>query len=217
VAETDVQFLREQLAPEERSRAGRFRVAAAAESYVVAHAALRDILSRYLDIEALDIRFRSNANGKPFVADEQNPDGFSFSLSHTRNLALVATARGRRVGVDVEAIRPEALEEGMMEQTFSPDQVAVLRALPYDQRLSAFFRGWTQKEAFLKALGTGLATPLLDFDVALEAGGRSGLLRTAWDPGESRRWTLRELPMDSGFSAALAMEGAQIRLSTWRW
>src|SRR6476646_10134082 len=66
---------------------------------VASQQALREILSRYLDLPANELQFEANRHGKPRLA---SPEGeLAFNLSHSSSLALVAVAR-REVGVDVE-------------------------------------------------------------------------------------------------------------------
>jgi 4'-phosphopantetheinyl transferase len=61
----------------------------------------------------------------------------------------------RKLGVDLEKIRPDFINEQIPEHFFSPQEVAKLRALPVLLQEKAFFRCWTRKEAYLKAKGGG--------------------------------------------------------------
>jgi 4'-phosphopantetheinyl transferase len=69
----------------------------------------------------------------------------------------------------------------------------------------AFFRGWTRKEAYIKAKGEGLSIPLHQFDVSLAEGQPALLLSTRPDPEEASRWDLFDLSLGSGYAAALAV------------
>lgn len=93
--------------------------------------ALREILGRYLALPAAELRFETGQHGKPRLASP--PGELAFNLSHSSGLALVAVAR-REVGVDVERIRAKR---------------------PVD-----FYRGWADREARVKYLGTGLTGPV---------------------------------------------------------
>src|SRR5207253_10188751 len=93
------------------------------------------------------------ARGKPALADG---DGLRFNVAHSHGLALVAVARGRELGVDLERVRPLPAAEAIARRFFSARERAVLDALPLRRRLDAFLSLWTRKEAFLKATGGGL-------------------------------------------------------------
>src|SRR5438876_12439758 len=89
------------LSNDERVRAGRFCFAEDATRYTVARASLRRILSRYTGIAPELLRFEYTANGKPFFAGGP----IRSTLSHSADVAVVALARDREIGVDAERIR----------------------------------------------------------------------------------------------------------------
>src|SRR6185503_1727872 len=93
-----------------------------------------------------------------------------FNLSHSGALALVAAARGRPVGVDVERHRPGVETLEIAARFFTPRELGALRALDADGRVAGFFLCWTRKEAYVKARGEGLTVPLDAFDVSCTPG-----------------------------------------------
>ena len=107
--------------------------------------------------------------------------------------------------MDVEAVRALENAERIIERFFSAREQAEFLALPDADRRAAFFRGWSRKEAFLKATGTGLSTRLDSFDVTL--GPVASLLRVGDDPDEAGRWSLLDLDAGPDFAAALAVRG----------
>jgi 4'-phosphopantetheinyl transferase len=133
--------------------------------------------------------------------------GIAFNLSHSGGWSVVAVARGRRVGVDVEEVRSVAERESIVARFFSARERADLAALPGPLRHDAFFRIWTCKEACIKALGTGLATPLDRFSVAVDPREPPGLLEVVGDPAGAARWSIRDLGMGEGYAGAVAAEG----------
>ncbi len=197
------------LSAEENARAARFVRPEDRLRYEVSHVALRRILASYRQSEAGALRFMRGAQGKPALRDGA---GLRFSLAHSGAIALVAVALHREVGVDVEA-HASFDYEAMARTSFSPAEVEALLRLPAGERGLAFFRGWTSKEAYLKARGGGLRMSLQDFDVTL--GETASLSATRPDPGERDRWTLVRLEAETGYSAALAYEGVGARLSSF--
>jgi 4'-phosphopantetheinyl transferase len=133
------------------------------------------------------------------------PRDLRFNLSHSGDRALLAVAIGREVGVDVEAQAPvDAL--ALAAHAFSANERAALAATPAEDRLAAFYRGWTRKESFVKALGCGLSFPLREFDVSLEASGEPLLRACRRDAGVIGRWSILPIPADPGYCAALTVE-----------
>jgi 4'-phosphopantetheinyl transferase len=71
------------------------------------------------------------------------------------------------VGVDIEAIRPVREADAIAIQFFSPLEHAGYAALAPRDRLLGFFRVWTRKEAYVKALGVGFSMALERFDLSV--------------------------------------------------
>jgi 4'-phosphopantetheinyl transferase len=130
---------------------------------------------------------------------------------------MFAVSIGRELGIDVERIKPAAIWP-MAERVFSVQEVAALRALPAAHQLDAFYRGWTRKEAYAKALGTGFALPPRDVDVSLDIGEAHAFRQVRSYSGEAESWWFRDLPAPPGYLAALAVEGGDcfVRAGWWR-
>jgi 4'-phosphopantetheinyl transferase len=140
-----------------------------------------------------------------------------FNLSHSHSLALYAITHQRELGVDLEFIRPEVVEEPIAERFFSAAEVAALRALPASIQPEAFFNCWTRKEAYIKARGEGLTIPLDAFEVSLAPEEPAALLSVNGDPAEAARWSLQALAPGPGYVAAVAVEGQDWQLRCWEW
>jgi 4'-phosphopantetheinyl transferase len=205
------------LSPGERRRARRFRFQIHRERFVVRRGALRCILGRYLGVAPADVALVEKDLEKPFVADAQRAGDVRFNLSHSGELALVAVARGREVGVDIEQARPEVAKERIPEQFFSRREVEVLRGLPQEHQVQGFFNCWTRKEAYVKAVGEGLSLPLDSFEVSLAPDEPAALLRTRPDPREAERWAMSALLTGPDYAAALVVEGQPTGLRCWDW
>jgi 4'-phosphopantetheinyl transferase len=122
---------------------------------------------------------RTGEYGKPcFPA---LPD-FHFSLSHSGSLALCAVS-ALPLGCDIEQIRGDRLR--LAARFFHPQEYAWLLSLPEEERQEGFFRLWTSKESFIKAIGRGLSLPLGSFCVL--PGEEPALRQTA----DARPWFLR--------------------------
>jgi 4'-phosphopantetheinyl transferase len=212
-----VQSLWYLLSADEQKRAERFRFQKDQNRYIVARGLLRTILGRYLNREPNQLQFCYTPYGKPALVGESGKYALRFNVSHSLDLALYAITRGRELGVDLECLRPNLVDQRIAERFFSPREVAALCTLPATMRQEAFFACWARKEAYLKARGEGLRLGLDQFDVSLVPGEPAALLGASGDPQEALRWSLQELFPRSGYAAALAVEGHEWRLTCWQW
>ena len=206
------------LSQAERDAANRFRFKKHSLMYVFAHGVLRDILSAYLRTGAAGIRFSRGAFGKPFLVDNGMRAPTSFNMSHSGNTVLIALAPGQCIGVDVEMIRPLADFGLIAKSHFTPGERGILfRHAPEDQ-VREFFRCWTRKEAFIKAVGKGLSIPLNSFDTSIPAGERGRRLARTPDAPEIDSWWLADLELPCGYVGAVVVEKGCDRLvySEWR-
>jgi 4'-phosphopantetheinyl transferase len=208
--------LRDLLNAEELARADRFLQPHHRMHSAVARGCLRSLLGRYLGTAPQSVKFQFNARGKPLLAGAYEHSGLRFNLSHSHGLALLAFARGRDVGVDIERIRPEHAGEKIADRFFAPAEAARLRSLPSAQRPQSFFECWTRKEAYIKARGQGLALPLDSFQVAVGPGVPPSILCADDEPDASARWAVLDLQPAAGFAGALVVERPPCVLRCWR-
>ena len=155
------------------------------------------LLVRALQDESLHAdKIALSEYGKPYLP--QLP-GFHFSLSHSGNMALCAVSSDP-VGCDIEL--PRGFDPNLARRFFHPAEQEWLFSRPEAEQSSAFFRLWTCKESFLKALGLGLSLPLDSF--AVIPGEEIQLTQRA-DP---RPWQLRSLRDGESFLALCSLTGA---------
>lgn len=209
--------LRRTLSAEEIVRAERFRFSEGRHRFTAARGILRDILSRYTGRPPAALEFGYHASGKPYVMGETGLGEPEFNLSHSKEMALYALTRGRRVGVDVELIRPHTDLSRIAERFYAAREAEALRDLPPEERAEAFFRCWTRKEAYLKARGEGLALGLGSFEVSLGAGDTDALISVRGDPSAGQRWQLTDVEIGMGYAAAVAVEQRGLLLRFWNW
>ncbi len=201
------------LAADEQTRAERFHSDRDREHFIVARGVLRAILGCYLNQAPECLSFCYGTHGKPALAGGADVATIRFSVSHSHGAVVYAIARGREVGIDIERIRPDLAVAEIAERFFSRPEAARLRDLPIEAQGEAFFRSWTRKEAYIKALGGGLSIPLDRSDVE-QAAGESGsvvvLRQASW-------WSVQALPAGPGYVGALAVEGEGSALTSWQW
>jgi 4'-phosphopantetheinyl transferase len=193
------------LSSDERARADQYRSATDSIRFVIRRAALRVGLGRVLRVPPRRIHFGYGSAGKPYVREPPPARVLSFNLAHSDGLAVFACSMGCAVGIDVERVHqhPDLLD--VAESCFSPRERRTLSALSRQEQTIAFYRCWTRKEAYVKAVGKGLTAPLDDFDVTLGADERPALLRVRQQPAEPARWRMDALSVPAGYIGALVV------------
>lgn len=207
------------LSTDEQTRAARFRLARVRQYFITARARLRMILSTYLEIDPAAVRFVYDKLGKPSLDSSTHGNGLFFNLTHSGELAVVAVTSDCEVGIDVERLRPVRHAEGIARRFFHHDEAADVLACRGQERMGAFFRCWTRKEAVVKAVGKGLQFPLDQFRVPVQSDTPEWLslpqnsLQTAGLP-VGRVWLQAFVPCDN-YVGAVATLGVK-RVSVFR-
>jgi 4'-phosphopantetheinyl transferase len=207
----------EVLSSDEREKAARFHFDKDKNQFVQARAALRFILSEYLNVRPQDLEFSYGPQGKPALANGHAESSLRFNLSRRDGLALIAITYARKIGVDVELVRADVPFLEIADVSFSSVELATFRSLPESLRATGFYNCWTRKEAYVKARGEGLSFPLQQFDVSLTPGDPAKLLDVRDDLDEVDRWTLQDIPVDENYVAALVVEGSNLNVMCRDW
>ena len=194
------------LSDDERQKARAFTFEVTRRRFVVARGTLRRLLAVRLGVEAKAIDLVYGKHGKPALGGRLAASGLRFNVSHCDDVAVYAFTRGCEVGVDVEAVRWFADADDVASRFFSVVENREYARLHALQKPEGFFNCWTRKEAFIKALGSGLYYPLDAFDVTLAPDEPPKILRVRNTSGERCRWTLQSFSPASGYVAAAAIE-----------
>jgi 4'-phosphopantetheinyl transferase len=203
VSEEARQCLAGCLSAEEKNRAARYRRGADRNQFIVARGSLRHILSRYLNGGPAELQFQLGRHGKPALVSDRP---LHFNLSHSGDIALIAVARNRRVGVDVERVRPDFDWAPIARRFLLERDCAWLWALPTRVQVEAFFQLWTLKEALLKGHGHGLADSPDHPDDSPVSDGRQEWAGRGYDRFAIPDWEVGPLRLAPGYAAALAAE-----------
>jgi 4'-phosphopantetheinyl transferase len=205
--ESEIEVAAGILSSDEQRRAKRFHRVSDRKHFIVARAALRLILTRYLNVDPRQISFDYNAFGKPRLKDGARYPDLRFSLAHSGGVALYAFAIGREIGVDLELIEPDFATMNLARSVFAPEEVTALSALRNEDFVGGFYRCWTRKEGYVKAKGLGLSLPLKAFVVSVAPPNKTPLLVVDRNEiGEQIRWMLVDVIMGEDFAASLALE-----------
>ena len=189
------------LTDEEQARAARYRGPRVRDQFVVGRGLLRRVLAGYLGVAPRDVPLVYEGSGKPALAEPL----LHFNLTHADGVALIAVA-ARPVGVDVERVREVPNAEGLVDRFFSAAERDAYRRLPVAERPAAFFRGWTSKEAVIKAVGASIES-LAAFDVEMDPKRPPAVLAATHEVIGRCRWALAAWAPAAGYAAAVAVEG----------
>ncbi|MFE4060376.1 4'-phosphopantetheinyl transferase family protein [Streptomyces sp. NPDC059096] len=156
-------------------------------------------------------RFLRSSLGRPEVHHPARARSLRFNLSHTEGMVACVVTRDARCGVDVERPGRVLPLHRLTRSVLSAREQREFGLAPPGRRQELFFRYWTLKEAYLKAIGTGIRFPMTDceFDVGM---GRPVLRSLAAGPQHSG-YTFRQWPVQHGGLLAVAVQGDPGR--TW--
>lgn len=193
------------LTREEGARWAAFRREVDRDLWLRARALQRTALGEILGVAPDALRFVEGGGEKPELEGTAPP--LRFNLSHTTGLAALATHPTRVLGVDVEA-RDRVVDTRVAVRYFAPSEVEDLLALPEVDQAERFLETWTLKEAFLKARGSGLRTPLATFAYRFGSGGVLDLEQSTRLPDHARQWWCGQA-RHGGHHLAIVVEGAE--------
>ena len=190
------------LSPDESDRAARFRFERHRMRFTLARSALRIFLGRLLNCDPKCVQFQYGPKGKPDLAGGLSP--VSFNASNSGDLAAYAFTTACPIGIDIEHIRPMPDLHDVARHFFSSDEVTDLMNLPDDERPAGFFRCWTRKEAYIKAVGDGLSLPLDSFRVTLLPSDPPRIVHLRGSGDSAANWSLHAFTPAPGYFGAFA-------------
>jgi len=194
------------LSPAERRRLARFAIARDGQRFAVGRGHLRTLLGARLGMDPARVEIGYGQNGKPALAGSSATSALRFNSARSGDLAVVAFAYGRELGVDVEAVCCLRDADEIARRHFSRHELGAYLALDPAEQLVGFYNCWTRKEAFTKALGDGLYHSLEAFDVSLAPRDAARILRVGAISGEDCGWELHGFIPAPGVVGALVVQ-----------
>lgn len=174
--------------------------------FIAIRALVRKCLSLYSGIDPHQLILDTRPQGKPFLVNSTLP--ITFNLSHCNNIAVLAIALQDEIGVDIESTTRNRGQRNIATRYFHPQEIAQLAALDDSQHNTYFYRLWTLKEAFFKAIGTGISAGLdkaaFHFDGDVITATLACDLQTSRDS-----WQFYQTFIHSDFCVALARQSQQ--------
>jgi 4'-phosphopantetheinyl transferase len=153
------------LSIEEQEKAKKFHFPIDQKKYVISHGIMRQLIGSYIPCHPRDIRCHLNAFGKPELVTPSST--LHFNLSHSEQLGALAIATCP-VGADIEQIKRLDDYVSLTRHFLSTKERDYFGQLPYSQQQLAFYRAWTRKEAYIKAIGMGLSYPVEQVTISFD-------------------------------------------------
>lgn len=204
------------LSPDERARAARLLCEYKRARFITGRSALRRLLGRYLDEGPEALIFDYGPHGKPALVTEASDAVLTFNFSHSEDLALLAVATERKVGIDIEYRHRDISVAPFARHILSENEAAALQRLPAERHKQALLTAWTRKEAYVKALGEGLARSLKSFSAGI-ADDEPAVRRLEDNNGEPRTWKFSPLAVHPDYLACLAAPGSDWTPHCFNW
>ena len=187
---------------DEREKAMTFIRLELQQKYIKTRGRLRRVLSSYLKIEPQQIQIKVGQYGKPYL--EHN--SLHFNLSHSKNKIVIAVSNCSEVGVDVEEYRQQRNLKGLVEKCFSEQEQLYWYSLSEQQKSFMFYHFWVRKEAFVKAVGRGIA---LGLDQCVLNDDLNSFSKIPDCHGRASDWKIVDIPIDENIFCVLVCKAIE--------
>lgn len=139
---------------DEQQRIQRYKTPALQQRQHNSRIALRLVLAHHTQQPAHQITLHTSPTGKPFLPEHPTQH---FNLSHSGKQGIIAVST-TPVGIDIEHLKLTLDRVHNLASNVLPhEEHQHLLQQPTNQHIQLFYTLWTQKEAYLKAIGTGLS------------------------------------------------------------
>lgn len=207
-SESKLNLLMGYLSNEEIERANRFYFGKDRIQYIVRRSILRQIISKYLEIDAKNLIFEYNHFGKPFLVTDSLKHDLKFNMTHSKNMALYCISLQKEVGIDIEYLYREVEFQPIIDRFFSQNEKEFIENIAIDKHKEAFFKIWTRKEAILKAMGKGISHPLDMIDVPYERNNFTVSVNSTGKQGYETSFYVQDFLPAINYKASIAIEGS---------
>ncbi len=161
------------LSSQEFERAARFVNQSLRDNFTLAHGWLRQQLAAYVGQSPEALQFEKNSYGKPHLVGRP----LRFNLSHSKQKVALAITQSVDVGVDIQHHDTKVELEAIAKRFFAAEEVGWFERTSKENQLNLFYKIWSLKEAYMKAVGMGMSLPLSSFAFAENDQGEISLVR----------------------------------------
>ena len=202
------------LSDDERERANKLKVEDKKQQYIITRGTLRQRLNLLTNIDPEDFVFEYLEHGKPVLINDARFADITFNISHSHNLALIAISLKQSIGIDIEKINHDSDHQALVTRFFSMAEQAEFKTLSEAIKSKAFCACWTRKEAFIKAIRSGVTYGLGNFDVTVDPDIQMPMINLL-KPSEET-WSAINLPVSDEYMACLVSNRNDINVRCWQ-
>ncbi len=179
----------------------------------LSRAFLKCTISIYTGLGPESVAFETGGFGKPEIRNQGDYGDLRFNATQSGETSLIGFSRRTRLGIDVETVDTRVDVRSIVEHYFALGESQRFREHAAEGRYDLFFRMWTLKEAYVKAIGKGLYHPLSSFEVPIS----SERSTSVEGHGEAEGWYFREIDVGQGIKAALVTDSPIANIRFWDW
>ena len=216
----DIEGLIGLLSADELARANKFRFAEHRNSFIASRGILRQLLANYLDLSPKNLEFGYSDRGKPLLAKANLANiPLQFNVSHSHEYALFGFTWRNLIGVDIEYLREMKDAVKIARRFFSEREFKFISSFDLQQQPRVFFKHWTAKEAYLKAIGVGLTGSLASIEIALDRAENASIIAIDDNKATTTGWSMYSCSPASDYVGAIAIQ-TQItkqQIDFWNW
>jgi 4'-phosphopantetheinyl transferase len=184
------------LSKEKLKRILRYRDIMDAQTGLIGEILVRYVLCDRYGLKNEAIEFVNNDFGKPSLRSIKS---IKFNISHSGEWVVCAVGE-REIGIDIEMVRP--IDIHIAKRVFTAQEYNKIKNTKEEHRLECFYRLWTCKESYIKALGSGLSTALNSFSIEE----KQSSIKVRMD-GEDSNFTIRRYFIDKNYEMAVCSPG----------
>ncbi len=193
------------LSSAERDRADSMTAAPVRRDFVLSRVLLRSVLGQRLGVYGGSLAFVLSAHGKPTISSVDGQPPLHFNQTHSHGAWLLGLCFESAIGVDLETRRAVPNARRLAERVFTDSERAELAAAQLaaaggESLDEVFLRGWTRKEAVLKAAGSGFTWNARELQVGTDRGVKKIYLNQM--PGQAASVYSISLPIEGQAAVA---------------
>lgn len=160
-------YLLSRLSEKEKKQVERFPFQSEKNQHVLTRYLLRFMFNKFYNRPFESFEFESDDKGKLSLLNLPHETPIYFNISHTKGMIACAFSKAKFIGIDIESTTREINHVDFANSIFSQAEFRQIKGLSEIEGRELFFKIWTLKEAYLKALGVGIVDNLneINFDV----------------------------------------------------
>ena len=177
----------------------------------------KKILSKYLDRKITQINYCYNKFGKPKLSSEINHLDLNFNISHSGNLGVIAISKNKQIGIDIEQIVELNDLNDLIDLIFTENEIRQIGLLDQIDKTKMFYKIWTAKEAFVKAIGYGLSFPVKNIEFEINRIRGISIKFVKEFPDSLNDWQIYNFSPEESYTSTIAVKMNPIKTKNFIW